>query len=122
YPTDREAQFGPILAHNRFVEAYSAVANQGAVTIDGVQVPNLLAIDPLKGAVYPPLLAGRAPTAPNEIVLATHTLELLHRRVGDTVTVQTPVGPRTIRIVGRMIMPSVGDILTNGVGDGGWVS
>ena len=35
--------------------------------------------------------------------------------------VQTPTGPRALRIVGRMIAPSIGDILTNGLGDGAWI-
>src|ERR1035438_10695283 len=37
------------------------------------------------------------------------------------VTLRTPIGATTMRIVGRMIVPSIGDILTNGLGDGAWV-
>ena len=57
------------------------------------------------------------------MVFADQTLQQLHRRVGQTVQVKSPSGrPITIHIVGRMISPSVGDLFTNGMGVGGWVS
>ena len=125
--TDLEAQTKALLAHNHFVSGYSAIAilagaSQGTVVIDGKTVDSLLAFDPLKGSVYPPLLEGHAPRAANQAVFATETLKELHRRVGQTVQVQSPSGPVTIHIVGSMISPSVGDLFTNGMGDGGWVS
>ena len=124
--TDREAQAATLLAHNRLVGSYSAIAilagpSAGTMALDGVTVDSALAFDPLKGSVYPPLLAGRPPRANNEIVLATQTLHQLHKRIGQVVHVQTPTGPLALRIVGRMIAPSVGDILTNGLGDGAWI-
>ena len=110
-----------------FVSGYSAIAilagaSQGTIVIDGKTVDSLLAFDPLKGSVYPPLLEGHAPRAANQVVFASQTLKELHRRVGQTVQVQRPSGPVTIHIVGRMISPSVGDLFNNGVGEGGWVS
>ncbi|MGH3601103.1 MAG: ABC transporter permease, partial [Pseudonocardiaceae bacterium] len=120
---DREAQGGALLAHNPLVGSYSAAAILGAVKIDQVNVPSVLAIDPLKGSVHPPLLDGRAPRAPDEIALGTRTLHQLHRHLGDTVHLETPDGTAlSLRIVGRMVAPSIGDLLTNGVGEGGWVA
>jgi putative ABC transport system permease protein len=124
--SDREAQGAALLARNRLVGSYSAIAvlagqNAGTIDLDGVTVDSALAFDPLKGSVYPPLLEGHAPRAGNEIVLATQTLHQLHKHIGQSVHVQTPTGPRTLRVVGRMIAPSVGDILTNGLGDGAWI-
>ncbi len=124
---DLEAQTKALLAHNHFVSGYSAIAilagaSQGTVVIDGKTVDSLLAFDPLKGSVYPPLLEGHAPRAANQAVFADQTLQQLHRQVGQTVQVQSPSGPVTIHIVGSMISPSVGDLFTNGMGDGGWVS
>jgi hypothetical protein len=55
-------------------------------------------------------------------VLGSHTLRQLHRHVGETIHIATPAGPLRLRIVGRMIAPSVGDLFTNHIGDGGWVS
>jgi ABC-type lipoprotein release transport system permease subunit len=124
---DLEASGAALLAHNRRVESYSAIAilagaGQGSASIQGVQLDTLLAIDPLRGSVHPPLLEGRPPRGPDEIVLGSHTLRELHRRVGQTVTTATPAGPLTLRIVGRMIVPSVGDLFTNHLSDGGWVT
>jgi ABC-type lipoprotein release transport system permease subunit len=125
--TDQEARAGPLLAHNRLIGGYSAIAilagaSQGNVVIDGKVVNLLIAIDPLKGSVYPPLLEGHAPRASNEIVLGSGTLEKLNRHIGQSVRIGNPSGgpPFTLRIVGRMISPSVGDLFTNGIGDGGW--
>jgi ABC-type lipoprotein release transport system permease subunit len=109
------------------VGAYSAIAilagaNQGTVVIDGKVVDMLLAFDPLKGSVYPPLLEGHAPRAADEIVLASQTLQELHRQIGQMVAIAPPEGrPLTLRIVGRMIAPSVGDLFRNNMADGGWV-
>jgi len=124
--TDREAQVGKLLAHNPFVGSYSAIAilasqSQGNAVIDGTVVPTLLAIDPLKGSVYPPLLQGHPPRADDQIVLGTQTLENLHRTVGQSVRIETPTGQLKLRVVGRMISPSIGDLFTNSLGVGGWV-
>ena len=78
--TDRMAQVGPLLAHNRLVGSYSAIAivagaSQGTAVVDGKEVDMLLAIDALKGSVYPPLLEGHAPRADNQIVLGTQTTD-----------------------------------------------
>ncbi len=61
-----ESQTKALLAHNHFVAGYSAIAilagaGQGTSVIDGKTVDSLLAFDPLKGSVYPPLLEGHAP-------------------------------------------------------------
>ncbi|HET9187606.1 MAG TPA: FtsX-like permease family protein, partial [Acidothermaceae bacterium] len=124
---DHEAKGAALLAHNPLVESYSAVAilagaGQGNVSIHGVPLDTFLAIDPLRGSVHPPLLEGRAPHGTHEIVLGSHTLRQLHQHVGQTIRTATPAGPVRLHIVGRMIAPSVGDLFTNHLGDGGWVS
>lgn len=113
---------GTLLAADHSVAAYAAVGQLGAVQIDGVDIPQVLAFDQLKGSVHPPVLDGRAPTAPDEIAFGTRTLHQLHKRVGQTVTVTAPDGrPYRFRIVGTMVAPSVGDLFTNTLGEGGWV-
>jgi len=125
--TDRIAQAGPLLAHNPLVGSYSAIAivagaSQGTAVVDGKEVDMLLAIDALKGSVYPPLLEGHAPQADNQIVLGSQTLKALHRHIGQTVQIDDTGGPPiTLRIVGTMISPSVGDLFTNNMADGAWV-
>jgi hypothetical protein len=119
---DLVAQGGALLATNPLVGACSAVGILGSIDIDGITVPQTLAIDQLKGSVHPSLLEGRGPSSPGEIALATHTLDLLHKQIGQTVKGTGPDGtPHTFRIVGRMVAPSVGDVLTNSLGDGAWI-
>ena len=120
-----EASLARTLSRDHFVSAYSTIAilagdRQGTAVIDGEVVPTLLAFDPLKGSVYPPLVQGRAPRAADEIVLGTHTLQTLGRRIGQWVKVEGVPVPR-FRVVGTMVVPSVGDVFTNGMGDGAWV-
>jgi ABC-type lipoprotein release transport system permease subunit len=124
--TDREAQIGSALSRNRYVASYSAIAilagdSQGTVQIDGQTQNLLLAFDPLRGNVYPPLLQGHPPRADNQIVLGTQTLKQLHKQIGQSVQIAAPNRTLTLHIVGRMIAPSVGDVFTNGLGEGGWV-
>jgi ABC-type lipoprotein release transport system permease subunit len=119
--TDPAGQVVPRLARNQLVGSYSAVTTLTGFTVNGAAVGNVLVFHPLKGAVFPPLLAGRPPRTPGEIVLGTATLRRIGRRVGQTVTLRTPAGPTAVRVVGRMIAPSVGDLLTNGLGEGAWV-
>ena len=123
---DEEAHTAALLAHNRLVGSYSAIAilagaSQGTAVIDGKTVNLLLAFDPLKGSVYPPLIEGHPPRVENQIVLADQTLRDLHRQVGQTVEIDAPQGRLVLHIVGRMIAPSVGDLFTNTMGQGGWV-
>jgi len=120
--TDPAGHIVPRLAADPLVGSYSALANlNGRVMIDGAAVGNVLVFDPLKGAVFPPLLDGRPPRTPSEIVLGSTTLRQIGRQVGQTVKLTTPVGTTTMRVVGRMIVSSIGDILTNGLGQGAWV-
>jgi hypothetical protein len=125
--TDQERFYSRLLSRDRFVGGYSAIAilagaNQGNASIDGRLVDLMLAFDPLKGAVYPPLLQGHAPRAADEVVLASKTMTALHKRIGQWVETGGPAGqPIRLRIVGTMIAPSVGDLFTNGMGEGAWI-
>lgn len=125
--TDIEPRAQRLLSNDSFVAGYSAIAilagaNQGNATVDGKLVDLLLAFDPLKGAVYPPLLQGRAPRQADEIVLASKTSNNLHKGIGQWVETAGPDGqPIRLKVVGIMLAPSVGDLFTNGMGEGGWV-
>ncbi len=125
--TDQVAQGSALLARNPVVASYSAIAilagaQQGNVVIDGKVVDLLLAFDPLKGSVYPPLVQGHVPRAGDEVVLASKTLQSCIEASVSPSTLAGPAGkPRILHIVGSMISPSVGDLFTNGLGDGGWV-
>src|SRR4029077_1842506 len=93
-----------------------AAGNYGQVSIGSAQVSvPAIGIDRGRGRDYLTLLAGRAPSAPDEIVLGAPTLRTVHRRLGQTVrvTVDQIVRPpsygrasRTMRIVGVAVFPS----------------
>ncbi len=91
------------LAARPETEAVSAATiirlHSGSVLFD------TLAIDPLKGSTPPTVVEGRAPSAPDEIMVGTRTLEDLHRKVGDEV--EFSAGDRTARlqVVGRGVLP-----------------
>jgi ABC-type lipoprotein release transport system permease subunit len=123
---DHEAQEAALLSRNPDVRGYASVAiiagaSQGTAVIDHHVIDFLIALDPGKGQVHPTLIAGHAPRASDQIVLATKTMQLLHRQIGQDVHVPTPAGDLTLRVVGQMIAPSVGDLFTNNMGDGAWV-
>lgn len=124
--TDHEQPTAAQLARNPDVGGYAAFAiiagaSQGTATIDGHLIQFLMALDSFKGAVHPTLVAGHAPRAPGQIVLAEKTMESLHRHLGQTVQLPTPAGVLRMRIVGQMVAPSIGDLFTNGMGEGAWV-
>ena len=92
-----------------------AAGNIGQVTVDGMIVP-AIGVDQVRSGDYLTLLSGRAPAAPDEIVLGAQTLRALHRQVGQSVRVVVTVAggrggsgaPRPMRIVGTAVFPDFG--------------
>ncbi len=124
--SDHEAQEAALLSRNPNVGGYSAItivagASQGTAVIDKHVIDFLIGLDPFRGNVHPTLLAGHEPRRPDQIVLASDTMQTLHRHIGQDVHVPTPAGLLTLHVVGQMVAPSVGDLFTNGMGDGAWV-
>ena len=123
---DEEVKDGALLAKDPYVASYSAIAilagaSQGTAAIDGHLVNLLLAFDPLKGYVHPPVIAGHPPRADDQIVLASDTdaaAPQADRAMGDRRRRQRQDPPARGRGDGVAI---VGDLFTNGVGEGGWV-
>ncbi len=74
-----------------------------AVDIDGVPVPTW-GTEPLRGTIPFVVLSGRAPGAPDELVMTPTTLEQTGHRVGDTVELGDE-GVRA-RIVGTALLPA----------------
>jgi hypothetical protein len=60
---------------------------------------------PLRGAIEPQIVAGRAPTAPDEVALGTVTLDRVHKKLGDRVQIHQGQHPFEFRIVGRAAFP-----------------
>jgi hypothetical protein len=111
-----------LLSADRFVTEYAA-GDYGELTVDGKIVP-AIGLDPIRGGGYLTLLAGRAPSAPNEIALGAQTLRAIGGQLGQAVqvTVATPgpVTQRTMRIVGVAVFPafSRGSFATTDLGTG----
>jgi len=83
--------------------------------VNGTAVP-VAVLDQVKGSPWPPLAAGRAPTAKDEALVGQATLRELGRRIGDTITIVVGTGnervaapvSRTYRIVGSAVAPAIG--------------
>jgi len=73
----------------------------------------------VRGALHPPVTAGRWPNAPDEVALGAQTLRSLGADIGDHVAVDTTDGRRAVlKIVGRTIVPALNLNGSYGVGEG----
>jgi hypothetical protein len=101
------------------IATYSAGV-YGTVAINGTRIPGV-GIDPVHGDVYPTLIRGRSPAAPDEIVLGATTARDLHSGLGRTVIVRLPSGEsRTMHVVGEAVFPTFGQgsFTPTSLGDG----
>jgi hypothetical protein len=117
-----------LLSGDRYVAAWSPTSFPN-VQIDGVTVP-VLSMPP-HSKVSPPLLSGHEVDAGSQIVLGEATMQQLHKKLGDTVTVSygsphdAPVYVHGIlTIVGTATLPAVGNPqnLHASMGTGGVIS
>jgi hypothetical protein len=103
---------GALLARNPLVAGYSAIERPAdELDVGGTRVP-VLGVRTIKGNVLPRLLAGREARSADEIALGRGTLHRLGRRLDDVVEVRGPDGPRSLRIVGEVLLPTEGGALT----------
>lgn len=79
----------------------------GEIEIEGNQL-EFLALTPLKGDAYPPIIEGSRPTRADEIALGIRTMRTLGVKLGDRVRVGFDEGeaPRSMRIVARVVTPA----------------
>lgn len=89
------------------VEAVSAVCYQN-IEVDGHPV-TAWGFEPLHGTIVPEVVSGRAPRGPHEIAMGAVTLRAVGKHIGDTVSAHGPNGTREFRIVGRIVLPTIGD-------------
>ena len=77
----------------------------GSLSIDGRDTPTL-AVDAVKGDLYPTTLSGRPPTHTDEIGLGEEVARRLHVGIGDQVSVVGATGSaRSVRVVGIVVTP-----------------
>jgi ABC-type lipoprotein release transport system permease subunit len=66
-----------------------------------------IALEPVRGRLFPPVIEGRAPNSPGEVMLGAKTMRTLDVEIGDTVTVRRPgAGARRMRVVGSGVLAS----------------
>ena len=99
---DTSAQTEPRLGANPDIAGFTATA-MGDALMNGRDVP-FVGIQPLRGHVGPPVLAGRLPRGPGEIALSGGELQALHRQVGGLITARGAHGPVALRIVGQVVL------------------
>ena len=112
YGVESSFGYGPVPAQT--VGHSPGVATSGAdyvtMLIDGVEVPTLLTYP--RSSVAPPVVAGHALDARDQIVLGSGTLAQLHARLGSVVDVVFAPGfpkpPLRLRVVGESTMPAIG--------------
>jgi len=94
-----------LLDHRREIEAWSG-AYFGADSLDGRNLP-LLGMEP-GSDVTPSLLEGRMIRSADEVVLGQATAHLIHKQIGDDVSIGS--GPTTapLRVVGIATFPTIG--------------
>ena len=64
----------------------------------------------LRGTIEPAVVAGRAPSGAREVALGSATMHTLRKHIGDMVQGAGPHGKRDYRIVGQVVLPSLGQI------------
>jgi ABC-type lipoprotein release transport system permease subunit len=64
----------------------------------------------LHGRIDPAVVDGRAPRGPDEIALGKVTLDAIGKRVGETVATRSDKGSVRFRIVGQIVLPTVGEV------------
>jgi ABC-type antimicrobial peptide transport system permease subunit len=110
-------QAARLLNTDPYVKAYSG-DNFANAQIDGVTVPIILTT--ARAKVTAPILSGHEVTGPDQIVLGAETMQQLHKRLGQSVSVtygtkkDYPVYvPRTrMTIVGTATLPALGGTLS----------
>ena len=99
---DTSGQTVPKLRQDPGVAGLTVTA-MGERRLNGREVP-VVGLQPVTGAVVPPVLAGRLPSAPAEIALGGRELRALRKGIGDQITAQGAQGPVALRIVGQVIL------------------
>ncbi len=95
-------------------EGYTGIPVQvGAVRVDGI------ALDRISGpSLLPRVVAGRMPARPDEVMLGSQTLAMLHAHIGSSFRLTFAGVParHPVRVVGRGVFPTLSDAL--GLGQG----
>ena len=93
----------------------AASFGEEAVLSIGARRIGVAAFDPIKGALAPTVLAGRAPRALGEVMLGARTFDAIHARLGEPIRLRRAGRSVRLTVVGRGVLPET-DFLTLGEG------
>lgn len=116
FTTDLSARVVPALRASPVVGAFSGVA-AADLDVGGVRV-QAYGFDTVQGDVLPPVVEGRAPTRPDEVLLGATVLRDIDRSVGDTVEARVGDRAAVLRIVGRGVFAQLSTLQTASLGTG----
>ena len=113
---------GKILARSGSAQAWSGGTILPTVRLSsqghGPTQVNLWGIDPIRGSVLPPVVAGRWPSAPDEVALGSETMRVLGAHLGERIVLRTSTGTASMRVVGQAVFLELADALSPGLGVG----
>ena len=90
------------------VESWTALGFTNAIAVEGKPVLSVIGLE-RSSTIDLPVVDGRLPTAADEVALGSLTARDLGVGVGDTVDVDGEnVGPRTLTVTGRVVLPPLG--------------
>src|SRR5439155_21131130 len=86
---------------------------EGQARVDAKTL-RLIGTEPVKGELAPKVLAGRLPSSEDEIALGRLAAHAFGVHIGDDLTLNGAEAPRTFRVIGLAVVPSIGS--NDGVG------
>ncbi len=89
------------------IESASGGTYGDDTTLNGRSVPTV-GIDPLVGSIFPTIVRGRDPRGPREVALGATTMRQLNVSIGDSVVLGSQGKRSTLRVVGQVVLPSLG--------------
>jgi hypothetical protein len=98
---------GTALAEDPIIASVASLC-YGDIEIDG-RPAVAFGLRPIRGAIGPAVVEGRAPRTAREVALGAYTLESAGKQVGDAVQVRRGSRLRRFRIVGRAVFATVLD-------------
>ena len=110
----------PALSASPAVGEFSSV-NFAELQMQGVRT-RAFGFDTVRGGVLPPVIEGREPRAPDEIVIGTKSLRATGRSVGQVVNVEAGDRAVPLTIVGRGVIPAMGESDEGGLGEGAFLT
>ena len=120
FDTDVTDRVIPALSASPAVGEFSSV-NFAELQMEGTRM-RAFGFDTVRGDVLPPVIEGREPRAPDEIVIGTKSLRAVGRSLGQAVNVAAGDRAVPLTIVGRGVIPAMGESDEGGLGEGAFLT